>query len=231
MTALYIILGIVVFFAALLTIPVIVDLEYTDVFKCSVSWLFLKFNLYPPAEKKKKKTEKEKKPKEKPAEEKKPEDKPAVKKENFLKTFYNNQGVGGIVELIQNCAAALGKFSKSFAKSFYIRKLHIKISVTESDAAQTAIKYGKICRDIYPALGLICSTSHVKNYKVNIWADYCGEKTNGELVTRVAVIPRRIINGGIAMVFRLGLQLIKVVISNNKELKKQNLNKKGGQTQ
>lgn len=233
MTALYIILGIVLFFILVLSIPVVLDLEYTDIFKCKVSWLFLKFNIYPPNEKKDKKTKEkeEKKPEEKPKEETPKPTEEAVKKDNFIKVFYDNQGVLGIVELIRNCASYLGKFSKGFLKSIYIRKLKIRINVTESDAAKTAIKYGKICQEIYPPLGFICSSCHVKNYSVNIWADYCGDKTKGEFETRVALVPRSVINAGIALVFRLGVQLLKVVLSNIKANKNQNTNMKGGQEQ
>lgn len=232
MTALYIILGIILFFILILSIPVVLDLEYTDSFKCKVSWLFVKFDIYPPKEKKEKaqKPKKEKPPKEKPAEESPTPSQIVEKKDNFIKTFYNNQGVLGIIELIGNCASYLGKFSKGFLKSIYIRKLHIRISVTESDAAKTALKYGKICQEVYPPLGFICSSCHVKNYSVNIWANYCGEKTVGEFETRVALVPRSVINAGIALVIRLGVQLLKVVFTNIKANKNNN-NTKGGQQQ
>ncbi len=231
MTALYIVLGIIVFFLIVLSIPVMLDLEYSDIFKCKVSWLFLKFNIYPQDENKKKK---EKKPKEDKTSQEKNKDtetsvETAPKKDNFIKTFYNNQGVSGIVEVVKNCASYLGKFSKGFLKSIYIKKLNIKISVTESDAAKTAIKYGKICQEIYPPLGFICSSCHVKNYSVNIWANYCGDKTKGEFDTRVALIPRSVINAGIALVFRLGWQLLKVLLSNKKSVNNENNNMKGGQ--
>lgn len=231
MIALYIILGIILFFILVLSIPVVLDLEYTDMFRCKVSWLFIKFDIYPPKEKKDKpkKEKKAKKPEEKPIEETpKPVDE-TVKKDNFIKVFYDNQGVLGIIELVKNCASYLGKFSKGFLKSIYIRKLNINISVTESDAAKTAIKYGKICQEIYPPLGFICSSCHVKNYSVNIWANYCGDKTKGQFETRVAIVPRSVINAGIALVFRLGIQLLKVVLSNIKANKNQNTNMKGGQ--
>ena len=180
MTGLLIFAGIVLFFILLLSIPVVLDLEYLDLFKCRVSWLFLKFNIYPQDESKKNKKKKEPKkkedvPKERPAEEK-PQEIKENKKDNFIKTFYDNQGIIGIIDLIKNCASYLGKFSKGFLKSIYITKLFINISVTESDAAKTALRYGKICQEVYPPLGFICSSCHVKNYKVNIWADYCGDK-------------------------------------------------------
>lgn len=233
MTALYIILGIVLFFIAVLSIPVVLDMEYGDVFKLRVSWLFVKFNILPKDESKKK-PKKEKKPKaEKPQAEKAPTETSvtdAPKKDNPIKIFYEDQGVLGIVELINNVASYLGKFSKGFLKSIYIKKLRIRIWVTEGDAAQTAIKYGKFCQMIYPPLGFICSSCHVKDYDVNIWAEYCGDKTKGEFETKVALIPRSVINAGIAFVFRLVVRLVKALLVYFKAKKKNN-NLKGGQEQ
>ena len=233
MTALYIILGVVLFFIAVLSIPVVLDMEYGDVFKLRVSWLFVKFNILPKDESKKK-PKKEKKPKaEKPQAEKAPTETSvtdAPKKDNPIKIFYEDQGVLGIVELINNVASYLGKFSKGFLKSIYIKKLRIRIWVTEGDAAQTAIKYGKFCQMIYPPLGFICSSCHVKDYDVNIWAEYCGDKTKGEFETKVALIPRSVINAGIAFVFRLVVRLVKALLVYLKAKKKNN-NLKGGQEQ
>lgn len=235
MTGLLIFAGIILFFILLLSIPVVLDLEYLDLFKCRVSWLFLKFNIYPQDESKKNKKKKEPKkkedvPKERPAEEK-PQEIKENKKDNFIKTFYDNQGIIGIIDLIKNCASYLGKFSKGFLKSIYITKLFINIRVTESDAAKTALRYGKICQEVYPPLGFICSSCHVKNYKVNIWADYCGDKTKGAFETSILLVPRSVINAAIALVFRLGIQLLKVVFSNIKASKNKNSNMKGGQQQ
>lgn len=234
MTGLLIFAGIILFFVLLLSIPVVLDLEYIDLFKFRVSWLFIKFNIFPQDENKKKnKKKKEPKPKEKAPQknntEQKPQEALPEKKDNFIKTFYNNQGVIGIIDLIRNCASYLGKFSMGFLKSIYISKLFINISVTESDAAKTALKYGKICQEVYPPLGFICSSCHVKNYKVNIWADYCGDKTKGAFETKIKIVPRSIINAAIALVFRLGIQLLKVVFSNIKSSKNKNSNMKGGQ--
>lgn len=233
MTALYIILGIVLFFVAVLSIPVVLDMEYGDVFKLRVSWLFVKFNILPKDESEKK-PKKEKKPKaEKPQAEKAPTETSvtdAPKKDNPIKIFYEDQGVLGIVELINNVASYLGKFSKGFLKSIYIKKLRIRIWVTEGDAAQTAIKYGKFCQMIYPPLGFICSSCHVKDYDVNIWAEYCGDKTKGEFETKVALIPRSVINAGIAFVFRLVVRLVKALLVYLKAKKKNN-KLKGGQEQ
>ena len=230
MTALFIVLGIILFFTALLSIPVVLDMEYIDTFKLKVSWLFVKVNVLPKDETKKKKTKKEKPEKKKKHEKKVKEENVTEKKENPIKVFYEDQGVLGIVDFVNNCASYLGKFTKGFLKSIYIRKLNLRIRVTEGDAAQTAIKYGKFCQMIYPPLGFICSSCHVKNYSVNILADYCGSKTNGEFETRVALVPRSVINAGIAFLFRLVAEFIRTLLIYFKA-KKNNNNLKGGQEQ
>lgn len=214
MTVLWIILGIILFFILVLSIPVILELEYTDTVKCRLSWLFLKINLYPFPEKKEKKPKDE--PKKEPEKTEEPkEEKP--KKENFLKTFYENQGLSGVIELLKNCVAALKRFSVKFIKRAVIfKKLHLEIHITEGDAAATALKYGKVCSALYPSLGFICSNMRVKDYKVNVYADYCGEKTSVDFVTKTAIIPRALMNAGIVLCFSLLKQLLKVVISNIK---------------
>ncbi len=224
MTALYIILGIIAFFVIVLSIPVVLDLEYTDAVRCRASWLFLKFELYPfPEKKKKEEKPKEEKKDEKPEEKK--DEAPKPKKENFLKTFYNNQGLSGVIELLNNCVAALKRFSvKLIKRAVIIKKFHLDVHITEDDAAATAIKYGKVCSGLYPSLGFICSNMKVKDYKVNVFADYCGEKTTVQFITETAFIPRAMINAGIALVFSLLKQLLRVAISNNKASKNKTTN-------
>lgn len=218
MTVLWIILGIILFFVLLLSIPVILELEYTDTVKCKVSWLFLKINIYPLPEKKEKKLKEEPEKKKEPKPKKEEPEKP--KKENFLKTFYNNQGLSGVIELLRNCVAALKRFSIKFIKRAVIfKKLHLEIHITEGDAAATALKYGKVCSALYPSLGFICSNMRVKDYKVNVYADYCGEKTSVELVTQTAIIPRALIGAGFSLCMSLIKQLLKVVIANTKSSK------------
>jgi len=226
--ALYIIVGIVLFFIAVLSIPVFINIEYTDLVRCSISWLFIKIQLYPKADKKPEENkEKEPEPEKEKKEEPK-EDKPKEKKENFLVTFYHNEGVDGVIQLLRNFISYLNKFSKGFIKSIIIKNLRINVSVTEADAAQTAIKYGQICAGFYPSLGFICSNMKVKDYKVNIFADYIGEKTSCEFTAGVGIVPRAVINAGIAFVFRLIGQLLHIVFSN---IKFANKNTKGGQNQ
>ncbi len=194
MTALYIILGIIAFICLVLLVKVRIDAEYIDGFKLSVSWLFLHFSIYP-------KTQKEKQ--EEPAEEK-------TKKPNIFKTFYENQGMDGVIKLIKDSADAVGLMMRSVKKHFIIEELYLWIVVSSnSDAAQTALQYGEICEDVFPALGFICSNLKVKKYDASIEPDFIGTFSSAQFKTAFSLRPFFLVGAGIRLVFRL---LFKVVL-------------------
>ncbi len=208
MTALYIILGIIAFFVLILSIKVRVDAEYIDDFRLKLRWLFLSFDLYPM------KPKKEKKPKaEKPKEEEKPkpeEEAPKEKKPNPFKTFYENQGFDGVMQLVRDTADAVGSLMKSVKKHLIIDELFLWVVVSHNhDAAQTAIEYGEACKDIYPAMGFICSNMKVKKYDVEIEPDFIGTFSSAQFAFALSVRPIFLINAGIVLAVRL---LFKVVL-------------------
>ena len=151
MTALYIILGTIALIVILFSIKVSVTAEYADSFSLDVQWLFIKLHIFPQTEEQKAKREaktakkeEKKKKKKKPEEEKKEEDKPSEPKKNIFKEFYENQGFGATVELIQTAAAQLGGFMGRIYRAFVIENLKLLLKVSSGDdAAQNAIKYGK----------------------------------------------------------------------------------------
>ncbi len=219
MTALYIILGILLFLLVILSLPVNIYAEYKDSFSLWVRWLFVKIYIYPPADKKKKKPKKEKKPKEEKPQEEAPKEEsatPAEPKENFIKTFYNNQGVPGILELISNVAKKLGAGLKGIGRSFYIRRLWLRINVGGGNSADAAISYGKMCSGVYPAMGYILSVVHSKNCSVKVQPDFLGGKTEGAFYLHLATIPSKLIGAALVMGIKLLIELIKVFISNAK---------------
>ena len=61
MLALYIILGIIAFIIAVLSVSFVLKIEYTDSVSIDVNWLFLQFQILPEKEKKKKKNKKQSK--------------------------------------------------------------------------------------------------------------------------------------------------------------------------
>ena len=211
MTALYIIIGVIAFFIALLSVKFVVTVHYEDDIAVSVSWLFLKFNILPKSDKE----EKPKKEKKKKDDEVKPKDEneiikePKKKKDNMFVRFYRNRGVSGVVQLLKDAANALGGMFKRIGRAFLFEELFISLKIGASDSAETAIKYGKVCSAAFPAMGLIVSTMRVKKYSIEINPDFIYGKNEARLHTKISVRPIVLINAVIILAFEL---LFKVVI-------------------
>lgn len=207
MIALYILLGIILLLILLLSIKVRIDAEYIDSFRVKLRWLFLSFDLYP-MQKKEKKPKKEKPKKEEPP--KAQEEVLKEKKPNPFKTFYENQGFDGVMQLVRDSADAVGGLMKSVKKHLIIDELFLWIVISHNhDAAQTAIEYGEACQDVYPAMGFICSNLKVKKYDVEIEPDFIGTFSSAQFAFALSVRPIFLINAGIVLAVKL---LFKVVL-------------------
>ena len=109
-------------------------------------------------------------------------------------------------------------------RSFYIRKLWLRINVADGDAANTAVKYGKVCAGVYPSLGYILDTVHSKNCSIKINPDFLGSKSEGAFDIHLFIIPSKLIGSAIKMGLSLGAELIKIFISNIKSANKSKVN-------
>ena len=225
MTALYIILGIIALIVILCSVKVKITAEYGEAFSLDVQWLFIKLHIFPQTEEQKakreaKKAKKEEKKKKKPEEEKKEEDKPSEPKKNIFKEFYENQGFGATVELIQTAAAQLGGFMGSIYRAFVIENLKLLLKVSSGDdAAQNAIKYGKVCSAVYPSMGFICLNMKVKKYEVNVVPDFISQENKAQFALSLSVRPIKLTNAVVVLAFRL---LFKVLLKLLKGSKKKN---------
>ncbi len=222
MTALYIILGIILFFVAILSIRITLKGEYFGDFHLTVSWLFLHFTLFPIKIKSKKKEEP--KPAEEKPKEEKPAEEPKEKKENIFKRFYNNQGFDGVMELVNNAGYSLARLGNSFKKHFVFRELYMWVTVSsDNDAAETALEYGRVCQKLFPILSFICSTCPVKKYDAQVEPDFLGKKNTAEFLFSVSIRPLFILNAVIVLLFRL---VFKVGIKFLKGIKNKDKNEK-----
>ena len=220
MTALYIILGIIALIVILCSVKVKITAEYGEAFSLDVKWLFIKLHIFPQTEEQKAKKEEKKKKKKKPEEEKKEEDKPSEPKKNIFKEFYENQGFGATVELIQTAASQLGGFLGSIYRAFVIENLKLLLKVSSGDdAAQNAIKYGKVCSAVYPSMGFICSNMKVKKYEVNVVPDFISQENKAQFALSLSVRPIKLTNAVVVLAFRL---LFKVLLKLLKGSKKKN---------
>ena len=223
MTAVYIIGGIIAFIILAFSLRINISGDYTDEFYMSVSYLFLKFDIFP--RKKKDKPKKEKKKSEKQDNES-PEDKKAgEKKENIFLTFYKNKGFDGVIELINNAAYSLGRMLNSFRKHIVLREFFLNMTVSANgDAAETAVKYGRVCQKVFPPLSFICSTLPVKKYSAVVEPDYLAAKNSAEFSFKISVRPIFFTNAVVVLAFRL---LFKVGIKFLKGIKNKKTDKGG----
>ena len=227
MIALYIILAVIALIVILFSIKVSVTAVYDETFTLDIKWLFIKLRIYPEDEEKRakkeaKKAEKEQKKKnskqEKPKKEKTEES--ASPKSNIFKDFYNNQGFAATVNLIRTAAAQLGGFLKGVYRAFVIENLTVLLKVSAGDdAAQTAVKYGKVCSAVYPAMGFICSNMKVKQYDVNVVPDFISAENTATFKLSLSVRPIKLTNVVIVLAFRL---IFKVLLKLLKGSKKNN---------
>lgn len=246
MLALKIILGIILFFVIILSVKFRIKVHSEDGIDLTVRWLFLKFRLLPTKEKKPKKEKKKKKPKKKKEKSKKdapeelnpegqePEEQPekkdetvpepknsGKKKDNIFVRFYKNNGVSGTLELVQRLSEVLSGMFRGIGRAFVFEEINISLIVSAEDSAQTAIKYGKTCSALYPAMGLITDTMRVKKYNAEVIPDFIGGTNKARLQTEISVIPRKLINAVIAMVFRMLFKVgIRFLRGTKKDLRK-----------
>ncbi len=215
MVALYIITGVVLFFALLLNIRAHIHVEYGTGFIVWAKWAFVKIPILPKKEKKPKKEKPPKKEKEKTEEEKPAEEEQKKPKgPNPLKNIYDNEQISGLVAIFQKLLELINQFGKRVVNSFVIDEMFIDIEITKDDAATTAEEYGKLCRKIFPLLGAVCANCNVKKYSVNVEPDYIAKPgMRFAFSMEISLNPRKLINSVLAFVFgavfKIGIRLIK----------------------
>lgn len=214
MTFLYIILGIVIFFLVVLSIPFHIMIGYDDKIRVSIRYLFIKLDLLPL----KTKPKKEKPPKE-PKPEKEPEKpkQPKEKKPNPLVEMVKANGYEGMMTVLSNLVNILKIYGGKLFKSAVFDEINLFILVATGDAASTAIKYGQTCQKVYPLIGYICSNNIVKKYDIDVDTDFLDNKTRTELFLDMHICIRKIINASIAMVVRLIFGVVITFIKGGKK--------------
>lgn len=215
-----VIVGIILLIVLILSIPVKVSLGFDDKIRLSVKYLFLKFDILPAGPKK----EKSDKPPKEPKPPKEKTEQPRVeKKPNPIVEMVKANGFDGMMVVIKNLGEVLGVYGGKLFKSVVFDEITVHISVGTGDSAATAIKYGKICRKVYPVMGFICANNLVRKYDIVVEPDFLANKTEGDFYCDMNVTIRKIINATIGLAVRLVFKVLLKFFTGAKENKKENI--------
>lgn len=207
MIALYILLAIIALIVLAFSFRLTVQLDYRDVVELEIRYLFLKFKLLPWEQK-------EKKPKEAPApapeepQKESPKKKKGSAKQNPLKTFWDNEGIDGVIALLKKTASILSGMFRGVFRHIVLDKFFLQMYIGSGDAAQTATDYGQTCAEVFPALGTICSVMKVRKYDVDISPDFLANQNETELHAVLTLRPIFVTNAAVVMVIRLLFQVV-----------------------
>ena len=206
MIALYIILGILLLLFLFTLLNVWALISYNEELRVVVRIAFVKIQLVPP------KPQKEKKKKKKPKKKQEPKalkEKSRKQKSFNLMDYVKEKGVSGILNIIRRVAdLAVGALKDLFGK-ITVTKLSIRIRVAGSDAADTAVKYGRVCSVLYPALKVIAEVVTVEDYSIDVEPDFSDEPNNSaqaEVKARIRII------SVLAISFKRGFQALRLIL-------------------
>ncbi len=218
---LLILLGIVLFFVSVLSVPVRVTLAYDDKIRLSVRYLFVRLDILPagPKKEKKPKAPKEPKPPKEPKDEK---EAPKEKKPNPIIEMIKANGHDGMITVITNLGSVLSTYGGKLFRSIVFDRLDLDISVGTGDSAATAIKYGQVCQKVFPVMGFVCSNNLVRKYDINVEPDFLANKTEGKFYCEMKICIRKIINSTVGMVVRLIFKVVLKFLSGAKKNNKNN---------
>lgn len=169
MIALYILLCLFLVLSLLCLVKLKITAQYTDSLTLRLKVLFLTFTLVPT----KKKPKKQKK---KILNKKKEPSKKAEKKPSLLKKLSDKKGLSGLLSMLSEIVKLLGSTAKGVYSNIVIEKLDLDVTIVGDDAADTALKYGKLCGVFYSAVSVICdNVKEVYDYNVNVTPDFDDE--------------------------------------------------------
>ncbi len=163
--ALIAIVGVIGLIVLLLNFSVTVKARYDDTegqMHCTLHFLWMTFDIIP-AEKSKKKKDKNSKKEKKPDQDKK----------SSLQNICKENGISGFLQILQTTVSSLWSLIVSILSRSILKNLEIKLNITGEDAAGTAIMYGWANSVVYPIVGAILdNVSEYKDYNVQLTPDY-----------------------------------------------------------
>lgn len=121
-----------------------------------------------------------------------------------VKSFLSGFSFDSIVALIASLGSTTGHTLGKVARKINIKRLNVGLVIGGDDAAETALKFGRIGAVLYPALGRITNNLTVGDISLDMTPDYLANKNSGEIHTVIALRPLTLVTPFIGMVPKLG---------------------------
>ena len=169
-----------------------------------LAWLFLKLDLTSVGEKGQKPPKKPKKPKEP----KPPKEKPAGKK-----PLEFSEQLGLIVDLLASLKGAAGMV----VRNFKLYKIRLFLVVAGEDAAETAIRYGRVNAAVYGAYAAAKNFLRIGRPEIEIRPDFISGEALVDFEARGRLVPLVAVWAGL----RAGLTFLKKTLRRRREAKEQ----------
>ncbi|MCL2014323.1 MAG: hypothetical protein FWG69_04975 [Oscillospiraceae bacterium] len=163
MIALYIIAAVVLLFTILMASKTGINIRYDGEMHIKITYLFFRINLLKPKKEKPIKTRKK--------------TKDPVKKAPQKTGTGQKEKHSGKWENARSVIAAMKKPLRILLKKTTVSDLDVRITVAQSDAAATAVKYGQICIGAHTVLALVRNMFDVKVKRMDIGCDFFAEST------------------------------------------------------
>ncbi len=156
--------------AAALFVPLKVKLEFNEGLRAEISAFSKCIYIYPEPISRKLKREKKKVLK---------KAEPKAQKSNFIKDYFKKKGIyGGICEIAQILKTVIIRLFR-LMKRVKIKRCDLRLVVASTDAANTALTYGRVCAVLYPLFAVITERFGKNSAKLNVSTDF--EVQNPEL--------------------------------------------------
>lgn len=185
----------------LMVCPITFQISFQDRLHLRIGYLFFHYTLKPP------------RPKEKEPGKKKAAGQSLREK---LGSLYHEKGLSGLLTLLGELAKIAGGLAKGIFPHLVFSHFWLKIGVSGSNAANTAVRYGSVCGAVSTAVGAILGKAKCKTCRIQIDPDFQSGKSSAKFDAKARILPFFLINALLRALFR-SFKLIKsaAAIHNN----------------
>lgn len=169
-TALIIIGVILLLLAAVLFLPISVNIKFKDDFFLKFRFAGIKFFEIEP------KKDIKKKPSADKMSDKKAENEVVTASKRIFSTLKEKYGFSGAVKEILRFANDVLSHIKSLLRNIRIKRVCLDITVAAEDAALTAIEYGAVCAAVYPVTAALSICAKIGLRQINVRSDFEGKQ-------------------------------------------------------